>query len=161
MNPAALRLTGIRKTFGATQALRGVSLDVAPGEVHALIGENGAGKSTLMKALSGALAPDSGEMLLDGAPYTPGNPLHALRCGIAMIYQELNLAPHLSVEENILLGSEPSTLGWLHRSRRRQMAGRALAELHRDSIPLEAPVNSLPIADQQVVEIARALIGEP
>jgi ribose transport system ATP-binding protein len=78
-----------------------------------------------------------------------------------MIYQELNLAPHLSVEENILLGVEPATLGWLNRSRRREIAHRALAELQHDAIPLEAPVKTLSVAEQQVVEIARALIGQP
>jgi len=156
-----LQMSGVQKNFGATCALKDVSFAVSPGEVHALIGENGAGKSTLMKVLSGACRADGGSIELDGEPFVPENPLHARGCGIAMIYQELNLAPHLSVEENILLGSEPSKFGWLHRSRRREQAGRALAELHRDSIPLEAPVNSLPIADQQAVEIARALIGEP
>jgi ribose transport system ATP-binding protein len=161
MTPARLRITGLRKSFDGVQALRGVSLEVAPGEVHALIGENGAGKSTLMKALSGALVPDGGEMLLDGAPYTPGNPLHALRCGIAMIYQELNLAPHLSVEENILLGSEPSRFGFVNRKIRRARAREALAQLNRADLPLDAPVNQLPIAEQQMVEIARALINVP
>src|SRR4051812_32672344 len=96
-----LRIAGLKKSFDGVHALRGVSLQVGPGEVHALIGENGAGKSTVMKALSGAIKPDSGEMFLDGEAYRPGNPLHARKCGIAMIYQELNLAPHLSVEENI------------------------------------------------------------
>src|SRR5947199_6903943 len=161
MIPARLRITGLRKSFDGVQALRGVSLEVSPGEVHALIGENGAGKSTLMKALSGALVPDAGEMLLDGAPYTPGNPLHALRCGIAMIYQELNLAPHLSVEENILLGSEPSRFGWIDRQARRRLASNALAELHHRNIPLDAPVHTCTIAEQQVVEIARAPVGKP
>ena len=108
-----LKLTGIRKAFGATQALRGVTLEVAPGEVHALIGENGAGKSTLMKVLSGAHAADGGEIELDGQPFTPRDPLHARRCGVAMIYQELTLAPHLSVEENLLLGEEPARFGWI------------------------------------------------
>ncbi len=154
-------MIGVQKSFGATCALKNVSFTVSPGEVHALIGENGAGKSTLMRVLSGACQPDGGSIELDGLKFAPTNPLRARRCGIAMIYQELNLAPHLSVEENILLGTEPSTCGWLHRSQRREMAGRALAELHRGSIPLEAPVNSLLIADQQVVEIARALVGHP
>ena len=77
------------------------------GEVLALVGENGAGKSTLMKVLSGAHAPDEGEMWLAGEPYRPRNPLEARRAGVAMIYQELSLAPHLSVAENILLGLEP------------------------------------------------------
>lgn len=156
-----LRMSGVRKAFGATKALRGVSFEVGPGEVHALIGENGAGKSTLMKVLSGAYQPDEGSLELDGAPFSPRNPLHARQCGIAMIYQELTLAPDLSVEENILLGSEPARFGWIQRSRRRELAHRALAELHHDTIPLDAPVQRLTIAEQQVVEIARALIGEP
>ncbi len=151
----------VQKSFGATRALKNVSFEVAPGEVHALIGENGAGKSTLMKILSGAYVPDAGEIELDGRPFVPADPLHARRGGIAMIYQELTLAPHLSVEENILLGEEPTTFGWLNRLRRRELARAALAELHHENIPLSAPVNSRTIAEQQVVEIARALIGEP
>src|SRR5690349_3837635 len=154
-------MTGVQKAFGATHALRGVSFEVAAGEVHALIGENGAGKSTLMKVLSGAYAPDAGRIDLDGRPFTPKDPLHARRGGIAMIYQELNLAPHLSVEENILLGSEPARWGWVNRRARREMARRALAELHHDRIPPELPVQRLTIAEQQLVEIARALVGEP
>src|SRR3954467_9567653 len=102
----------IKKRFGATIALDGVSLRVMPGEVHALVGQNGAGKSTLMKVLSGAHAPDSGTMLLDGKPYSPRNPLDGRRLGVAMIYQELSLAPHLSVMENVLLGMEPGTMGF-------------------------------------------------
>jgi len=152
---------GVRKAFGATQALDGVSFTVEPGEVHALIGENGAGKSTLMKVLSGVFPPDEGRIELDGRPFVPENPLHARRGGIAMIYQELNLAPHLSVEENIVLGSEPARFGWVNRKARREIARRALAQLHHDRIPPETPVHRLTIAEQQLVEIARALIGEP
>jgi ribose transport system ATP-binding protein len=151
----------VRKRFGATQALKGVSFEVRAGEVHALIGENGAGKSTLMKILSGAYRPDAGRLELDGRPFVPNDPLHARRCGIAMIYQELNLAPHLSVEENILLGSEPASFGWLHRAKRREIARRALAELGHADLPLDAPVHSRTIAEQQLVEIARALISQP
>jgi ribose transport system ATP-binding protein len=114
-----------------------------------------------MKILSGACPPDDGQIELDAQPFVPTDPLHARRCGIAMIYQELNLAPHLSVEENILLGEEPSLLGWLNRSRRRELARDALAELQHENIPLEAPVNTRTIAERQVVEIARALIGQP
>ena len=106
--PARLEMRGVSKRFGATRALHRVDLQVQPGEVLALVGENGAGKSTLMKVLSGAHAPDEGEMWLDGQPYKPRNPLDARRHGIAMIYQELSLAPHLSVMENILLGIEPT-----------------------------------------------------
>ena len=115
---ARLRMAGVRKSFGATHALKNVSFEVGHGEVHALIGENGAGKSTLMKVLSGAYRPDAGQIQLDGEPFVPANPLHARHSGIAMIYQELTLAPHLSVEENILLGEEPARFGWLNRSRR-------------------------------------------
>src|SRR5204862_1710993 len=95
-----LEMRGVRKRFGATHALAGVDLLVAPGEVHALLGQNGAGKSTLMKVLSGAIQPDTGDMRIDGAPYAPGGPLEARRAGVAMIYQELSLAPHLTVAEN-------------------------------------------------------------
>ena len=156
-----LRMVDVRKSFGATCALKNVSFEIAPGEVHALIGENGAGKSTLMKILSGAHLPDAGVIELEGRPFVPANPLHARRSGVAMIYQELMLAPHLSVEENILLGEEPATFGWLNRSRRRELARAALAELHHENIPLDAPVSTRTIAEQQIVEIARALIGEP
>ncbi len=159
-----LTLDGVKKSFGATAALRGVSLGVGEGEVHALIGENGAGKSTLMKILSGAHEADAGRIALDGAPFAPRNPHEARRAGVAMIYQELNLAPDLSVAENIVLGAEPSCLGclgWLRRGAMRDTARRALAELGHGDLPPDAPVRSLSIAEQQLVEIARALAGEP
>src|SRR5262245_1272667 len=103
-----LEMSGITKRFGGTVALAGVDLEVRPGEVHALVGENGAGKSTLMKILAGAVQPDAGEMRLDGQVYRPRNPAAGRQAGVAMIYQELSLAPHLSVAENILLGAEPT-----------------------------------------------------
>ena len=159
--PPRLTLEGVKKSFGATAALRGVSLGVGEGEVHALIGENGAGKSTLMKILSGAHEADAGRIALDGAPFAPRNPHEARRAGVAMIYQELNLAPDLSVAENIVLGAEPSRLGWLRRGAMRDTARRALAELGHADLPPDAPVRSLSIAEQQLVEIARALAGEP
>ena len=129
--------------------------------MHALIGENGAGKSTLMKILSGAHEADAGRIALDGAPFAPRNPHEARRAGVAMIYQELNLAPDLTVAENIVLGAEPSRLGWLRRGAMRDTARRALAELGHGDLPPDAPVRSLSIAEQQLVEIARALAGEP
>ena len=85
-----LSMRGITKAFGGVRALRGVDLEVRRGEIHALIGENGAGKSTLMKILSGAFQADGGEMILDGRPYKPGDPLHARHSGIAMVYQDLS-----------------------------------------------------------------------
>src|SRR4051812_41784007 len=113
MSHPRLTMRGMARSFGPTQALRGVDLELLPGEVHALIGENGAGKSTLMKVLSGAVRPDAGSMYLDGLPYAPAGPDDARRRGVAMIYQELTLAPHLSVEANVTLGLEPSCWGFL------------------------------------------------
>lgn len=150
-------MRGIRKSFGATVALDGVDLAVSPGEICGLIGQNGAGKSTLMGVLAGALRPDAGEMRIDGARYAPASPIEGRRAGVAMIYQELSLAPHLSVTENVLLGAEPTRHGLLDRARMRDQAGRALAELGHTDIPLDAPVGSLSVATQQLVEIARAL----
>jgi len=147
----------IRKRFGATVALAGVSLQVKPGEVLALVGQNGAGKSTLMKVLSGAIRPDEGRMTLDGAAYTPRGPLDARRLGVAMIYQELALAPHLSVAENILLGMEKSAAGLLQWREMRRTAREALAELGHPDLDVERTVEGLSPATQQVVEIARAL----
>ena len=156
-----LRLRNICKRFGATVALDGVDLDVAPGEVHAVIGENGAGKSTLMKVLSGAHQPDAGEMAMDGAPLNVGDPRDALDAGIAMIYQELNLAPDLSVAENISLGREPHRAGWVDRSTQRRIAHEALGRLHRADVPLDALVRDLSLAQRQTVEIARAVRQPP
>lgn len=159
VNPGAPRLEmrGIAKRFGATTALSEVSLQVAPGEVLALVGENGAGKSTLMKILSGAILPDTGEMLLDGDPYRPRNPGEARRSGVAMIYQELSLAPHLTVEQNIALGAEPATAGFLHVREMRRRARQALQTLDHPDIRPWAVVNQLPLAERQLVEIARAV----
>jgi ribose transport system ATP-binding protein len=152
-----LQLTNIKKRFGATLALDGVSFEVAPGEVHALVGENGAGKSTLMKVLSGVHAADEGAMSLAGEPYQPRAPLDARRAGVVMVNQELAIAPHLSVAENIVLGAEPGRAGLVNHAESRRIAGAALAELGRPDIPLHLPAGALSIAEQQLVEIARAL----
>ncbi|MDQ3812651.1 MAG: sugar ABC transporter ATP-binding protein, partial [Armatimonadota bacterium] len=146
-----------RKRFGATIALDGVDLSVDRGEVLALVGENGAGKSTLMKVLSGAYQPDEGQMRLAGQPYRPRNPLDARRAGVAMIYQELSLAPHLSVIENILLGVEPTRGPLLDLSLMRRKAAEAMAQVGHGDIPLDTPVARLSVAEQQLVEIARSV----
>jgi len=156
-----LRLVGVSKQFGATRALHNVEFEVGPGEVHGLLGENGAGKSTLMKILSGVHRPDEGRVFLDEKPFAPANPIDARRRGVSMIYQELTLARDLSVEENILLGGQPSFLGFISRAKRREMALAALRELQSEEIPLDAPARTLPVASQQIIEIARALIHVP
>ena len=150
-------MRGIRKAFGATVAVDGVDVSVLPGEVCAIVGQNGAGKSTLMAILSGALQPDAGQMTLDGAPYQPSHPLDARRAGVAMIYQELSLAPHLIVAENILLGMEPARFGLIRRAEMRRTATDVLARLGHPEIPIDAAVGTLSPAAQQLVEIGRAL----
>ncbi len=150
-------MRGITKRFGATVALEDVSLNVAAGEVRALVGENGAGKSTLVKVLSGAHAPDAGRMWLEGQPFRPAHPLEARRAGVAMIYQELSLAPHLTVEENILLGLEPHRFGWIDRRAVRAKAAAALERLGHAEIHPARRVKDLAVGAQQIVEIARAL----
>jgi len=152
-----LDLHGIEKRFGATVALDGVDLELGPGEVHALIGENGAGKSTLMSVLSGAFPPDGGEMRLAGEPYSPRGPAGARKKGIAHIHQELSLCPHLSVAENILMGEEPSSFGWLQRDRLFDGAALLLREFGRGEIAPRSRTGDLPLPDRQIVEICRAL----
>lgn len=150
----------IEKRFGATVALGGVDFEIAPGQVLGLVGENGAGKSTLMKILSGALRPDQGSMQLNGKPYHPRNPLDARQRGVAMIYQELSLAPHLTVAENMMLGIEPARLGFVRRNEMRRRVDTALEQLEHPDIHGNARVSALPIAAQQLVEIARALVSD-
>ncbi len=150
-------MRGVRKAFGPPVALAGVDLAVHAGEVCALVGQNGAGKSTLMSVLAGALAPDAGEMRLDGAPYAPPSPLEARRAGIAMIYQQLSLAPHLSVMENVALGVEPTRWGLVQRADMRRAAATALEQLGHGAIGPDAIAGALSPAEQQIVEIARAL----
>jgi len=150
-------MRGVRKAFGATQALDGVDLSVAAGEICGLVGQNGAGKSTLMAILSGALKPDAGRMTLEGRAYAPSSPIEARRAGVAMIYQELSLAPDLTVMENMLLGAEPMRRGFVDWPAMRAQASAALAQLGHDDIAPEAIAGDLSVAQQQLVEIARAL----
>ncbi len=156
MTATLLQLEHITKSFGPVKALKGVNLEVAPGEVHALIGENGAGKSTLMKILSGAEKPDSGTITFRGKPYAPQSPAAGRLSGIAMIYQELTLVPHLSVEENITLGLEKSRFGF--NLSQKGKVKEALALLGQETLDPATRVSDLSIARQQLVEIARALV---
>jgi ribose transport system ATP-binding protein len=157
---ARLTMSGIAKSYGPTAALRGVDLELRPGEVHALVGENGAGKSTLMKVLSGAERPDAGTMTLDGTAYAPTGPQAARARGVAMIYQELAVCADLSVEANVLLGLESASFGFLNKSADRERVRSALAELGHPEIRPEASMSTLTPAARQVVEIARALLTD-
>jgi len=153
-----LIMKGIGKNFGATRALDQVDFELRPGEVHALLGENGAGKSTMVKVLSGALKPDTGTMSIEGIPYAPAGPLDGRRAGVSIVYQEMTLAPHLTVEENILLGQEIRTAGILRSREQKKRVREALELVHHPEIPLEVPVRRLNVGVKQVVEIARALM---
>lgn len=153
-------MTGIARRYGPTVALAGVDLTVLPGEVHALVGENGAGKSTLMKVLSGAEQPDAGTMTLDGRPYAPTGPAAARRAGVAMVYQELALAPDLTVEANVLLGQEASAFGFLRRRENHRRVREVLDVLEHPEIRPDALASSLGPAARQLVEIARALLTD-
>ncbi len=152
-----LEMRGIHKQFGATLALDGVDLAVPAGEAHAIVGENGAGKSTLMKILSGAIRPDRGTLRINGREFQPRHPMDARRAGVAMIYQELSLAPHLTVEENIMLGREATRWGLLRRSAMRERSRNALELLSQEQLDPARRAGDLPPAAQQLVEIARAL----
>jgi ribose transport system ATP-binding protein len=157
--PSVLRMTGVSKSFGATRALDDVTFELRRGEVHALIGENGAGKSTMMKVLSGAIAPDAGRMEIEGRPYAPASPGDGLRSGVSMIYQELTLAPHLTVAENIMLGREAHTAGWLDRAATKRKVRDALELVRHPEISPDVPVGRLSVGAKQIVEIARALLN--
>ncbi len=155
-----LEMREVSKSFGATRALDGVSLAVAAGETRALIGENGAGKSTLMKILSGAIRPDSGSLWLGGEPFAPRGPREARRKGVAMIYQELALAPDLTVEVNVMLGQEQTRLGFIRRRDHQRAVAQALGLLEHPDIHPRAKIRDLGLGARQVVEIARALVAQ-
>jgi ribose transport system ATP-binding protein len=151
-------MRGISKAFPGVQALSDVSLDIRRGEVHVLVGQNGAGKSTLIKVLYGASRPDAGELLFDGRPVHIHGPADARRLGIAVIFQEFSLVPHLSVAHNLFLGREPGARvpGLVDRRRMFADAGQILTSLGLDIDP-RTTVARLGVAQQQVVEIAKAL----
>jgi rhamnose transport system ATP-binding protein len=152
-----VELRGISKRFAATAALTDVSLDLLPGEVHGLVGENGAGKSTLVKILAGVHQPDTGTIALDGTPVHLSGPSHSRALGIAVVHQEPRLFPDLTVAENVFIGHAPSgllgSIGW--RAMRR--AAQALFAELDVQFDVGAPVRGLSMADQQLIEIAKAL----
>jgi len=152
-----VRLTGISKSFLGVPVLREVDLELAPGEVHALMGENGAGKSTLLKVLAGVHRPDEGSVEIDGVAHTFAGPADAQRAGIGIIHQEFTLLPHRSVAENVYLGREPVRRLRVDRRRMIRDTGELLDWLGEDGIDPAAAVATLPVAQRQVVEIVKAL----
>jgi ribose transport system ATP-binding protein len=155
--PPLLTLRGIGKSFLGVRVLVGVDLDLSPGEVHAVVGENGAGKSTLMKIVSGVYAPDEGTIELAGAPRRFGGPRDAQRAGIGIIHQEFTLLPERTVAENVYLGREPVRRGLVDRTAMLDRTAALLASIGEGSLPAGARVGLLGVAQQQIVEIVKAL----
>lgn len=161
MGQYSLTMRGISKSYSGVAAVQNVDFSVKPGEVHALIGENGAGKSTLLNILSGVRAADSGEILVEGVVIQMKNPLSARHAGIAMIHQELQHVPELSVAQNMFLGRPLTKFKGLFVDKKAQYK-RAVAILRRldPSIDPNEPIKNLKVSQQQIVEIARALLDE-
>jgi monosaccharide-transporting ATPase len=155
-NPTLLRAQGIDKAFGGVPALRGASLEVARGEVHALVGENGAGKSTLIKIITGVHRRDGGSVEYDGKPLELSAPQQAQDRGISTIYQEINLVPMRSVAENVFLGREPRRLGLIDWKRMNAETRTVLARLGLE-LDVTRQLGTLDVAIQQMVAIARAV----
>ena len=160
MNDVVLRMRGIGKLFPGVEALAGVDFALRSGSVHAIVGENGAGKSTLMKILNGVYAPSSGSIEISGQVVTLRKPVDAQRHGIQMVYQELNLAPDLTVAENIFLGRMPHKFGFVQKKQLHAAAAARLAELGANIAP-DKLTGDLSISQQQLVEIAKAYAASP
>ncbi|WP_369147499.1 sugar ABC transporter ATP-binding protein [Streptomyces sp. R44] len=156
-HPPLLTMSGITKSFPGVRALDGVDLDVTPGEVHCLLGQNGAGKSTLIKVLAGAHQPDDGHITWNGEPVRLRSPSAAVRLGIATIYQELDLVEGLTVAENVHLGHEPTTAGFVRTRAARATTTALLTRLGHPEIDPARRVGELSAAQQQIVSMARAL----
>jgi len=154
-----LEFKSVRKTFPGVVALSNVSLQIKEGSVHGLIGENGAGKSTLLKILSGAYYPTSGEIFVNEKKVDFHNTKEALKAGIAVIYQELNLVPEMTVAENLLLGHMPVRGGFIDRRKLNEIA-RGEIEFLLEGIAVETKVKELAIGQRQMIEIGKALLQD-
>ncbi|MFO1074224.1 MAG: sugar ABC transporter ATP-binding protein [Geminicoccaceae bacterium] len=159
--PPLFRMEGITKRYGGVLALDRAELAVAPGRVHAVLGENGAGKSTLIKVMSGVVTPDEGRMWLEDRATAFASPAAANRAGIVCIFQELSLIPDLSVADNILISDPPTRMGLIDRRAQRRLAEAALARAGGEDIHPAAQVKDLPLSRRQIVEIAKALARRP
>jgi ribose transport system ATP-binding protein len=159
-NPLALQMLGISKSFGPTPVLRKVDFELRAGEIHALMGENGAGKSTLMKIAAGLIDQFDGEIRVAGQPHRLASPRDATRVGIAMIQQELSLVPELAVDENIFLGQEKiRSLFMVDREQQVRAAREVLLPLDFHG-RIDQPIAKLRVGEQQLVEIAKALVAK-
>ena len=160
MNPPFLQVSGLSKAYGGVRALSDVGLSIAPGEVHALLGENGAGKSTFIKCLSGAVRPDGGAARINGDLLPPGDLRAAEAAGVVALHQESTAFPHLNAIDNIFVGREPRrTFGLLDRPRMEREA-KALVDRLGETLDLHRPLEELPLAQRQMVGLARALSHE-
>ncbi|HEV7839881.1 MAG TPA: ATP-binding cassette domain-containing protein, partial [Gemmatimonadaceae bacterium] len=153
----AIRMVDIRKTFGDCVALRGASLDVMPGEIHALVGENGAGKSTLMKVLGGLIKPDAGQVEVNGSRVTGWSTKDAIAAGIGIVHQHFMLVPTITVAENLVLGSEPTTRGVILDYKRAADDVRKLSNETGLVIEPERLISELSVGEAQRVEILKVL----
>ena len=154
-------MKGVCKRYGGVKALQEAALRVEAGRIHAVLGENGAGKSTLIKIMAGVVAPDEGEMILDGRPVRFNSPAAANRAGIVCIFQELSLVPDLSVADNVAISNPPTRFGLIDRRAQRHMAEEALARAGAEDIHPLALVKDLSLSRRQMVEIAKALARQP
>jgi ribose transport system ATP-binding protein len=154
-------MEGVSKRYGGVRALDHAELTVHAGQIHGILGENGAGKSTLIKIMSGVVAPDEGRMTLDGKEVSFASPAAANDAGIACIFQELSLVPHLSVADNIVISNPPKRFGMIDRKKQRAIAEEALARAGAADIHPLALVRDLPLSRRQMVEIAKALARKP
>lgn len=158
MANSVLKAVDIKKSFTGVQALKGVSLEIAPGEIHCLAGENGSGKSTLIKVISGVYTPTDGHIEFGGKSYTKITPIEAILNGIQVIYQDFSIFPNLTVFENLAFNSELANKRKLvNKKRMRQIAKEAIAKINFD-VDLDAKVGELPVASKQLVAICRALM---
>ncbi len=155
------RMAGVSKRYGGVHALEDAQIEFGRGRIHAVLGENGAGKSTLIKIMAGVVQADSGTMELEGRPVTFRNPAAATAAGIACIFQELSLLPHLTVADNISILNPPKRFGLIDRRAQRRIAERALARAGAPDIDPLALVMDLALSRRQMVEIAKALARDP
>jgi len=160
MAEVTLQMTGVNKSFGGVRVLKDVDFEVYKGEVHGLVGENGAGKSVLMKTLMGVHRPDSGRYIVGSKDVSFHSPAQAQRQHVSMVYQEFGLVQYLSVAENIFMGRLPSRRGMIRRGKAYEESRQLLKMLGSD-VPPRALIADLKVADQQEVEIARALSYDP